>query len=70
MESEVENSGEKGGMLESALIDQRMIAERHKSNFDTLKTQHIALQEVWYRNFSFVLYSMPTVFIEISSHEV
>ncbi len=39
-------SADKGGMLESALIDQRMRAERHKSNFDALKVQHMAVQEV------------------------
>lgn len=35
-----------GGGLESALIDQRMRADRHKSNFEALRVQHQALQEV------------------------
>ena len=43
---ESETSTDKGNVLESALIDQRMRAERHKSNFDALKAQHVALQEV------------------------
>ena len=34
------------GGLESALLDQRMRADRHKANFDALKAQHLALQEV------------------------
>lgn len=39
---------QKEGVFESALIDQRMRADRHKSNFDTLKVQHLTLQEVGY----------------------
>lgn len=39
-------SSDTEGGLESALIDQRMRADRHKSNFEALKVQHLALQEV------------------------
>ena len=35
-----------GEGLESALLDQRMRADRHKANFESLKAQHLALQEV------------------------
>lgn len=53
---EAESYGDKGNMLESALIDQRMRAEKHKANFDTLKAQHVALQEVcWKLQIQFVL---------------
>ncbi len=38
--------GEAGGVVGSALIDQRMRADRHKYNFETLKAQHMTLQEV------------------------
>ncbi len=32
--------------LEQALIDQKLRAERHRSNFEALKTEHLILQEV------------------------
>ncbi len=35
-----------GEGLESALLDQRMRAEKHKTNFETLKTNHLMLQDV------------------------
>lgn len=34
------------GGLESALLDQRMRAEKHKTNFEALKTNHLMLQNV------------------------
>ena len=37
-----------GNVLESALIDQRMRADRHRANFESLKAQHLTLQEVEY----------------------
>lgn len=37
---------ETGSVLESALIDQRMRADRHRANFESLKAQHLTLQEV------------------------
>ena len=37
---------ESGSVLESALIDQRMRADRHRANFESLKAQHLTLQEV------------------------
>ena len=43
---DIDSAGDAGGVLESALIDQRMRADRHKSNFEALKAQHILLQEV------------------------
>ena len=30
----------------SSLLDQRMRADRHKANFESLKAQHLTLQEV------------------------
>ena len=35
----------------SALLDQRMRADRHKANFESLKAQHLTLQEVSRVNF-------------------
>ena len=35
-----------GSVLESALIDQRMRADRHRANFESLKAEHLTLQEV------------------------
>jgi len=35
-----------GEGLESALLDQRMRAEKHKTNFESLKAQHLTLQDV------------------------
>lgn len=35
-----------GSNLESVLMDQKMRADKHRMNFDTLKSQHIVLQEV------------------------
>lgn len=35
-----------GEGLESALLDQRLRAEKHKANFEALKAQHLALQDV------------------------
>ena len=32
--------------LESVLLDQKMRVEKHRMNFETLKSQHILLQEV------------------------
>ena len=32
--------------METALMDQRMRADRHKANFESLKAQHLTLQEV------------------------
>ena len=43
---EVDSGSERGSVLEAALIDQRMRADKHKLNFDALKVQHVALQEV------------------------
>ena len=36
----------------SALLDQRMRADRHKANFESLKAQHLTLQEVSWVNFN------------------
>ena len=41
-----QDASETGNALESALIDQRMRADRHRANFESLKAQHLALQEV------------------------
>ena len=35
-----------GSNLESVLMEQKMRADKHRVNFDALKTQHIVLQEV------------------------
>ncbi len=44
---ENEGGGLSGGLgLESALLDQRMRAEKHKTNFEALKAQHLILQDV------------------------
>ena len=32
--------------LEKALLDQKLRAERHRSNFEALKAEHLLLQEV------------------------
>ncbi|XP_064406976.1 centrosomal protein of 83 kDa-like [Halichondria panicea] len=43
---ENEGGGLSGGLgLESALLDQRMRAEKHKTNFEALKAQHLILQD-------------------------
>ena len=44
---ELPGGTEKGNVLEAALIDQKMRADKHKLNFDALKVQHLALQEVF-----------------------
>ena len=36
----------------TALLDQRMRADRHKANFESLKAQHLTLQEVSTVNFN------------------
>ncbi len=41
----MEKEGLSGG-LESALLDQRLRAEKHKTNFESLKAQHLILQDV------------------------
>lgn len=41
-----ETKEEKLEMLEKALLDQRMRAERHRSNFEALKAEHLVLKEV------------------------
>lgn len=51
---EVAGSVDSGGILESALVDQKMRSDRHKSNFDALKAQHLSLQEVSQSLFSIV----------------
>lgn len=39
--------GASGGVsVETALLDQRMRAEKHRTNFESLKAQHLRLQEV------------------------
>ena len=40
------DKGEAPSNLESVLLDQKMRVEKHKMNFESLKTQHIMLQEV------------------------
>ena len=35
-----------GSNLESVLMDQKLRADKHRMNFDTLRSQHIVLQEV------------------------
>lgn len=51
-----QDASETGNVLESALIDQRMRADRHRTNFESLKAQHLALQEVCssYREWEYV----------------
>ena len=46
MELDAGDQREAGSVLESALIDQRMRADRHRANFESLKAQHLTLQEV------------------------
>lgn len=46
------------GSLEAALLDQRVRADRHKANFETLKAQHLSHQEVRENNFSILLYAV------------
>jgi len=43
--------------LEKALLDQKLRAERHRSNFEALKAEHLLLQEV---NLLLVSYSYET----------
>ena len=38
--------GAETAVLESALLDQRMRADRHKANFESLKAQYLNLQDV------------------------
>lgn len=48
-----ETKEEKLERLEKALLDQKLRAERHRSNFEALKAEHLILQEV---NFTAVSY--------------
>ena len=45
MEPEI-HASKMGTVLESALLDQKMRADRHRGNFESLKAQHLFLQEV------------------------
>ncbi len=35
-----------GRDLEAVLLDQRMRADKHRTNFESLKAQHLIIQEV------------------------
>lgn len=41
--------------LKSTLMNQKLRAEQHRSNYETLKAQHILLQKV--KDFVMILYS-------------
>ena len=43
---------ETGSVLESALVGQRIRADRHRTNFESLKAQHLTLKEVFIAKFN------------------